>query len=295
MGGAYPAVRRVFFGPTMRNGHISGLSPAGFHRVAYTEWGDADNPRVVVCVHGLTRNGRDFDALAAALAPSYRVLCPDVVGRGRSDWLRDPAHYGYPQYLADMTALVARSGAETVHWVGTSMGGLIGMLMAAQPGTPVVRLVINDVGPFLPREALARIVAYAGNDPRFPDRDALDAYLREIYAPFGPFTDEQWRALVDSTVRETPDGDVALAYDPDIVAPLRDAAGGDVDMWPVWERIACPVLLLRGGESDVLPHAVAQEMTRRGPKAVLHEFAGIGHAPSLMSDEQVGLIVDWLA
>jgi pimeloyl-ACP methyl ester carboxylesterase len=236
----------------MRQQHFMGLSPAGFHRVVYREWGEPDNPRVVVCVHGLTRNGSDFDTLARALAPCCRVLCPDVVGRGRSDWLADPAHYGYPQYLADMTALIARSGAETVEWVGTSMGGLMGMLAAAQPRTPVTRLVVNDVGPFLPKEALARIAGYAGDDPRFADREALDAYLREIYAPFGPFTGAQWRALVDSTVRETPQGDVALAYDPDIVAPLRAAAGEDVDMWPVWERIACPTLLIRGERSDVL-------------------------------------------
>jgi len=216
------------------------------------------------------------------------------VGRGKSDWLADPAHYGDAQYLADMNALVARSGAESVQWVGTSMGGLMGMLMAAQPGSPIARMVVNDVGPFLPKEAIARIVAYAGNDPRFPDRDALDAYLRTIYAPFGPFTAAQWQGLVDSTVRETPEGDVALAYDPDIVAPLRAAAGQDVDMWPLWDRVACPALLLRGAESDVLPRATAEEMTRRGPCPTLHEFAGIGHAPSLMSEEQVGLIVDWL-
>jgi pimeloyl-ACP methyl ester carboxylesterase len=279
----------------MRQRHFMGLSPAGFHRVAYREWGDADNPHVVLCVHGLTRNGRDFDTLAQSLAPRCRVLCPDVVGRGRSDWLGDPAHYGYAQYLADMTALIARSGAQTVEWVGTSMGGLMGMLAAAQPHTPVTRLVINDVGPFLPKEALARIVGYAGDDPRFADREALDVYLREIYAPFGPFTDDQWHGLVDSTVRETPEGDVALAYDPNIVAPLRAAAGEDVDMWPVWDRIDCPTLLIRGERSDVLPRAVAEEMTRRGPCAELHEFDGIGHAPSLMSREQVDLIVRWLA
>ena len=221
----------------MNTDHVNCLSPAGYHRMVYSAFGDPDNPNVLVCVHGLTRNGHDFATLAAALSSRYRVLCPDVVGRGRSDWLRDARHYGYPQYLADMTALIARSGAETVDWVGTSMGGLIGMSMAAQPGTPVRRLVLNDVGPFLPKEALARIVAYAGNDPRFADRDALDAYLHEIYAPFGPFTPEQWRRLVDSTLRETPEGDIALAYDPDIVAPLRAMPDEDVDLWPVWDRV----------------------------------------------------------
>ena len=279
----------------MKTRHVSCLSPAGFHRMAYSEWGEPDNPRVVICVHGLTRNGRDFDTLAAALAKDYRVLCPDVVGRGRSGWLHDPAHYGYVQYQADLAALVARSGADTVDWVGTSMGGLIGMLLAAQPGTPVARLVMNDVGPFLPREALRRIVAYVGNDPRFPDRAALDAYLREIYAPFGPFTPEQWEGLVSSTVRETAEGDIALAYDPGIAVPLRAAPDEDVDLWPVWDRVAAPVLLIRGALSDVLPPECAEAMTRRGPRARLVELPGIGHAPSLMSADQVDLIAGWLA
>lgn len=279
----------------MNTHHVNCLSAAGFHRMLYSEHGDPHNSNVLVCVHGLTRNGRDFDTLAAALADRYRVLCPDVVGRGRSDWLRDAKHYGYPQYLADMTALIARSGAEVVDWVGTSMGGLIGMLMAAQPGTPIRRLVLNDVGPFLPKEALARIASYAGNDPRFADRGALDAYLHEIYAPFGPFTPDQWRALVDSTMRETAEGDIALAYDPDIVAPLRAMPDEDVDLWPVWDVVDCPTLLIRGEHSDVLPRESAEQMTVRGPRAELHEFAGIGHAPSLMSDDQVALIADWLA
>ena len=278
----------------MNTGSIKCLSPTGFHEMVYSEWGEADNPRVVVCVHGLTRNGTDFDTLAQALAGEYRVLCPDVVGRGRSGWLKDPKHYGYPQYLADMTALIARSGAETVDWVGTSMGGLIGMLLSAQTGTPVARLVLNDIGPFLPRAALERIVDYAGDDPRFPDRDALDAYLREIYAPFGPFTDEQWQRLVDSTARRTEQGDIALAYDPDIVVPMRAAPIKDVDLWKVWDAITAPTLLIRGELSDVLPEDVAGDMTRRGPGATLHQFAGIGHAPSLMSPEQVGVIVDFL-
>ncbi len=271
-----------------------GLSQSGFHTVAYTEWGDPGNPRVLICVHGLTRNGRDFDTLAVAMADRYRVLCPDVVGRGRSGWLADPSRYGYPQYLADVTALVARSGADTVDWVGTSMGGLIGMMLAAQPGTPVARLVMNDVGPFIPKAALERIAEYAGNDPRFPDRDALDAYLREIYAPFGPFTDGQWRGLVDSTVRVTPEGDIALAYDPGIAAPLRSEPPKDVDLWAVWDAVACPVLLLRGESSDVLRREDAEAMTRRGPRARLHELPGLGHAPSLMSDDQIGLVREFL-
>lgn len=278
----------------MRKRSFQGLSPSGFHRVAYTEHGDPENPQVLVCVHGLTRNGRDFDALAGALCGHYRVLCPDVVGRGRSDWLADPNGYGYPQYMADMAALIARSGAGSVDWVGTSMGGLIGMFLAALPGSPIRRLVLNDVGPLLPGAAVARIADYAGNDPRFPDRDALDAYLREIYAPFGPFTDEQWRGLVDSTVRKTPDGDIGLAYDPAIAVPLRAAPPGDVDLWSVYDAIECPTLLIRGAESDLLSADIAAEMTRRGPKATLHEIPGIGHAPSLMSPDQIAQVREFL-
>ena len=201
----------------------------------------ADNPRVLVCVHGLTRNGRDFDSLAAALADCYRVLCPDVVGRGRSDWLRDPRHYGYPQYLADMTALIARSGAESVDWVGTSMGGLIGMMLAAQPGAPLARLVLNDVGPLAARDGARPHRRVRGHATR-ASRTAMP-WMRtcaQVYAPFGPFTDAQWRGLVDSTVRETPDGDIALAYDPDIAVPLRTMPPGDVDLWPVYDAVAVP-------------------------------------------------------
>ena len=172
----------------MRNGSYLSLGPKGFHRVVYTDWGERDNRRVLVCVHGLTRNGRDFDALAAALADGYRVVCPDVVGRGASDWLADKSGYGYPQYLNDMAALLAHLDADDVHWVGTSMGGLIGMMLAAQPGTPVTRLVMNDVGPFIPAPALERIAAYVGLNPKFASVEELDAYLRDVYAPFGPFT-----------------------------------------------------------------------------------------------------------
>ncbi len=271
------------------------LSPAGFHSLAYREWGAHDNPRVLVCVHGLTRNGADFDTLAAALADRYRVLCPDVVGRGRSDWLADKRLYAYPQYLSDMAALIARSGAESVDWVGTSMGGLIGMLLASQANTPVRRLVLNDVGPFIPTSAIERIASYVGLDPRFPDRCALDAYLREIYAPFGPFTDAQWAGLVDSSVRTTDEGNLALAYDPGIADAFRAGPHEDVNMWPVWDALSVPVLAIRGSESDVLPADVARAMAERGPRARLEEIPGVGHAPSLMSSAEISLVRDWLA
>lgn len=279
----------------MRHGSFLSQSSRGFHRVAYTEWGASDNPRVLVCVHGLTRNGRDFDALAAALAMDYRVVCPDVVGRGGSDWLRDKNDYGYPQYLVDMTVLLAHVNAERVHWVGTSMGGLIGMLMAAQPGSPITRMVMNDVGPFIPKQALQRIVSYVGDDPRFSSMQELDAYLREIYAPFGTFSDAQWQALVRSSARALDDNRIGLAYDPGIAVPLRAMPAEDVDLWSTWSSVQCPVLVIRGEQSDLLLADVAQQMTSSGPRAALAVLPGMGHAPMLMSADQIALVRDWLS
>jgi pimeloyl-ACP methyl ester carboxylesterase len=251
----------------------------------------------VLCVHGLTRTGRDFDVLAAALADEARVVCPDVVGRGASDWLADSAAYAYPQYLADMTALVARLDTDTVDWIGTSMGGMIGMFMAAQPNTPVRRLIVNDVGPLIPKAALQRIADYVGADRSFTDVGEVEAYLRDVHAPFGALSDDQWRHLAEHSVRPRDDGRLALHYDPGIAdafrqGPVEDI--DDVDLWPVWDRIACPVLVLRGAESDLLLRETAAEMATRGPKADVVEIAGCGHAPALMDESQIKIIRDWL-
>lgn len=278
----------------MRENSFLALSQHGFHRIVYSEFGDAANDRVLVCVHGLTRNGRDFDSLAAALCDHYRVVCPDVPGRGRSQWLPVKEEYGYPLYCADMATLVAHCRVTEVDWVGTSMGGLIGMLLAAQPGTPIRRLVMNDVGALVPKAALERIVSYVGNDPRFPSMDALEAYIRDIYSPFGPLSDAQWKNLVQSSARTTEEGDIGLSYDPGIAEPLRSMKLDDMDLWSAWEQVRCPVLLLRGSESDVLLGETAAEMQRRGPKADFIEFDGIGHAPTLMSDTQIAAVLGWL-
>ncbi|NCF27094.1 MAG: alpha/beta fold hydrolase [Gammaproteobacteria bacterium] len=279
----------------MRHGSYLSLNSNGFHRVAYTQWGDSDNPRVLVCVHALTRNGRDFDTLAAALAGDYRVVCPDVVGRGASDWLTDKSDYGYPQYLSDMAALVAHLNADSVHWVGTSMGGLIGMLLAALPGSPVTRMVMNDVGPLIPKAALERIAGYVGDDPHFSDLQELDEYLREIYAPFGPFTDEQWQGLVRSSARALDNAKIGLAYDPGIAEPLKAMPKEDVDLWSTWSKVPCPVLVIRGEQSDLLLADTAEQMTTSGPGAELAVLAGMGHAPTLMSEDQIALVSDWLS
>lgn len=278
-----------------RIGSFQGCSPSGFHEVFYTEWGDPAAERVIVCCHGLTRNGRDFDSLAARLARgSVRVICPDVAGRGRSEWLGDPANYGYPQYMSDMTALIARLGVPQVDWIGTSMGGLIGMFLAAAPNAPIRSLVVNDVGPVLPRAALLRIAEYVGRDESFADLAALEAHLRQIHASFGPLTDAQWGHLVRHGHRYKADGSYGLAYDPGIVVNVR-AAIRDWDFWASWDGITCPTLVLHGTQSDLLSAEVADAMSKRGPKADLVSFEGIGHAPALMSTDQIEIVAQWLA
>jgi pimeloyl-ACP methyl ester carboxylesterase len=279
---------------SMRSKRVLCLSQHGFHAMHYTDWGDPRSPRTAICVHGLTRNGRDFDRLAAALSARWRVACPDVVGRGRSDWLAVPAAYNYPQYCADMAVLIARLDVEAVDWVGTSMGGLIGLMLAAQPGSPIRRLVLNDVGPFLAKAALQRIATYVGQRPTFATLDALEAYLRQVYAPFGPMPDTEWRHIAEHSHRRLPDGRLALHHDPKIAENAQAAADRDVDLWALWDRITCPVLVIRGAESDLLSAEVAAEMTRRGPKARLVELPGVGHAPALRSDAEIALVQDFL-
>ena len=299
----------------MRTDHFLGLSLHGFHRIFYTDWGDPASPRVVICVHGLTSNCRDFDSLAAALAGECRVVCPDVVGRGRSEWLYRKDDYAYPQYLADMNALLARVtawpapggwlgklanfltrryGSRSVYWVGTSMGGMLGMLLASRPQSPIRKLVVNDVGPLIPKASLERIASYVGKDPRFPTFEELEAYVRKISATFGPLTDAQWHHLTLHGARQHADGSWGMCYDPDIAAPFRIGPPQDVDLWSYWDTISCPTLILRGAESDLLRKETAEQMQQRGPHARLVEFPGIGHAPMLMAEDQIKTVTDFL-
>jgi len=255
----------------------------------------------VICVHGLTRNARDFDPLADALAQAgFLVVCPDMAGRGDSDWLAVPDGYGLPQYCADVTSLIARLGVERVDWVGTSMGGMIGMTLAAQSQTPLGRLVINDIGPFIPKAAIARIASYAGSDPRFADVAEAEAHLREIHAPF-VLSDAHWRHLAEHSVRPADEladegggGRLRLHYDPAILTSLGAAPFEDVDLWPLWDEIGQDVLVLRGAESDLLLTETAAEMTARGPRAEVVEISDCGHAPGLMNPQQIALVRDWL-
>ena len=280
----------------MNSDTVLGLSSKGFHRMHYYDWGDPGNSRVVICVHGLTRNGRDFDFLAQALSGDFRIVCPDVAGRGRSDWLESKQDYGYAQYMADMTALVARvtAGAEkTIYWVGTSMGGLLGIIMAAMPKNPIRKLVVNDAGMLVPKAALERLALYVGKDPRFATLDALEAHVRHISAPFGALSDEQWRHLTVHSAKQHADGTWGFRYDP-AIANAFSGELNDIDLSAYWDAVRCPTLLLRGADSDILLRATAEAMTQRGPKATLMEFQAVGHAPMLMSDEQVTAVRDFL-
>ncbi len=278
----------------MRSRFFTARNPQGDHRLHYTEWGPGDSP-AVLCVHGLTQTARSFDALAEELSRDRRVICLDVVGRGQSDWLPDPMNYGFPQYIADAQSLIAELGLAPVDLVGTSMGGLIGMMLAIQDPNPIRRLVLNDVGPFISKEAVRRIRDYVGTDPEFPDMDAFEQYLRYIWSPFGQLTDDQWRHLTETSARHTENGNIAPSYDMRIREPIVAGPVEDANLWPFWDKIAINVLVLRGARSDILPAETAQEMTRRGPEATLVEFEGVGHAPALMADDQIRAIADFLA
>lgn len=270
------------------------LSPAGLHHMAYKEWGDPKNPQVLVCVHGVTRVSDDFDALAEALCDRYRVICPDVVGRGRSSWLKDPRYYVVPQYVSDMVTLVARLDVPQVDWFGTSMGALIGMGLAALPETPIRKMLMNDVGPSLNFPALQRIGEYIGTDARFATFDEGRDYIRTVAAPFGPHSDAEWDKLARDVLRQDADGRWRRHYDLALATPFKAltedvAKQGEAAMWAAYDVIRCPVLLVRGSESDLLTAESARQMTQRGPKARLVELPGIGHAPTFMHADQIAL------
>jgi pimeloyl-ACP methyl ester carboxylesterase len=270
------------------------LGPSGFHRVVYSEWPGPAGAPTLMCVHGLTRNGKDFDVIAEALSAHYRVVAPDMPGRGRSEWLTAAAEYNYPLYMADAAALIARLDVDSVDWLGTSMGGLIGMMLASRPGSPIRKLALNDIGPYLSKVGIERIGSYVGLDPTFPSLEALEAALRLTYASFGPLTDAQFRKMARDSAREKPKGGWGFAYDPKIADAFKQGPIEDLDLWPVWETIRCPTLVLRGAQSDLLTHEAAEEMTQRGPKAKLIELPGIGHAPALVDEDQIGIIRNFL-
>jgi pimeloyl-ACP methyl ester carboxylesterase len=299
------------------------LDPHGFHRVAYSEWGNPRQHRVVICVHGLTRNCRDFDSLAAALAGHFRVVCMDVVGRGASDWLEHKEDYGFGQYLSDAASLLAlvahekRAGplaklirrpaprrSPFIDWIGTSMGGLIGMMLAARSNSPIRRLVLNDVGPFISWQALARLKKLHRRTERFDDLREVQEYIRDVCAEFGPLSEEQWAHVTQHSVQPSEDGGYELAWDPAILnalrikTPDRIAFGNEFllgfDLWPIWYAVRCPTLVLRGSKSAVLSAATAKRMRKSGPRAKVIDIDGVGHAPWLMSEDQIKIVRDFL-
>ena len=273
---------------TMREAAVRCLDPHGFHWMRYVEWGDEKNPRVLMCVHGLTRNGRDFDYLAASLADAYRVVCPDIAGRGRSDWLRDPADYTYAVYCNDLTTLMAKIGAETLDWVGTSMGGILGMLLAATPGSPLRKLVLNDVGCVVPKASLERIGMYLGQERPYDSLDALERDIRAV-SPFGALTADQWRHIALYSARQGDDGKWHFRYDPGVAKNFHAVPLADVDLRGYWNQVPGPVFVIRGEHSDLLLAETLEEMKRR-PHTEAMVVADTGHCPMLMNDAQAGAV-----
>ena len=280
-----------------RRGTIAGLSLTGFHEVAYVDWGPEEAAVPILCVHGLSRQGRDFDYLAAELASrERRVVCPDLVGRGLSGRLRNPDEYALPQYCADMNALVARLGVEKVDFVGTSLGGLIGIVLAGMPGNFIRRLVINDIGPFLPWRGLARIGTYLSDMPvEFRDLGEAESYFREVLAPFGELADEHWIQITRHSVAwNTSRERYFMLCDPLIARAFRNPWHYSLDLWKYWTAIKAPILVLRGADSDLLPPDLAREMVHRNCSAKILEIEGCGHAPPLMSHDQIECVYDFL-
>lgn len=276
-------------------------NPTRQRKFAFREFGDINNPRVVFCVHGLSRNARDFDRLATALSSRYRIICPDMAGRGESDWLDDKNGYNYITYISDIGSLLLHLKITQVDWVGTSMGGIIGMMIASQQPLLIKRMVINDIGSVVSAEGLKRILSFVGRKTVFDSRqEAMDA-LRFYLQPFGITLESDWEYMCDISFRQQPDGRYQFNYDPEITKPFKDAAIAannvvtDIDLSMAWNMVQCPVLLLRGSESDILSAATAQSMLKRVQPTKLVEFPSVGHAPALLCPEQIKVITDWLA
>ena len=276
---------------------VLGLSPSGFHPLAYTDWGPVDDKRPIICVHGLTRQGRDFDRLAEQLAAAgRRVVCPDLPGRGRSGWISNPDHYALPQYCADMNALIARLGVREVDWVGTSLGGLIGMIMAGFSGSIVRKLVINDIGPFVSSTGLQRIGQYIGSMPTlFKTIDDAEKYFRTVLAPYGKLADEHWRHLTQYSVRwdEARQGYTVL-HDSAIAKSFRLPWFQPLNLWNYWEAIQVPILVLHGAHSDLLSSNLTTEMQKRNRMADVFRVDDCGHVPPLMESGQIGVVTRFL-
>ncbi|WP_419420774.1 alpha/beta fold hydrolase [Legionella sp. D16C41] len=296
----------------MKTNYFFGVSADGFHRIAYTEWGQPRSEKpVIFCVHGLLRNRHDFDALANFLSLQERhIFCPDIVGRGDSDWFKNPQHYTFAQYIADMTSLIARSSAIEIDWIGTSMGGLIGMMMAALPNSPIRRLVLNDVGPQIPIQGLRRLAKYTGTRAVFSNKEEAKRYYKTIYAGFGDLSESQWLELTENSIRLQSDGKYTAKCDPNITHnktlkqfvwelvrhPQKTLEGVlfDVDLWSIWRQVKCPVLIIHGRHSDILLSEHITKMQEIHPHTELLEIENAGHAPALLELAEQEKIKTWL-
>lgn len=286
----------------MQTGWINGLSPKGFHKLFVRIYGNPTSEKVIIAAHGLTRNSSDFHFLAQALEEDYCIYAMDMPGRGSSDDFQDPMLYNFPQYLSDLNNLIAYTRAKEITWLGTSMGGLLGMILASQENTPIKALILNDVGPLIPPEALERIKTYAGIKITFANRQEADMVLKEIFKPFNIQDPAKWNFFMDHTVKKTPEGGLTMAYDPNIVFGLGGANAGTAtpapfnlgDFWNFWDKVQCPVLVLNGATSDILPPDLVQEMKKHAVPFDYFKIPGVGHAPTLFEDDQIQLIKDWL-
>ncbi|MBA2710593.1 MAG: alpha/beta fold hydrolase [Tatlockia sp.] len=297
----------------MKQNYILCASKEGYHKVAYTEWGEVNaSNSAVICVHGLTRNSRDFDSLANYLSfQGHHVFCPDVVGRGESSWLKDPHHYTFKRYLMDMNVLIGRTTAGEIDWIGTSMGGIIGIMIASMPKTPIRRLILNDVGPQVPVHELWRLASNITQNPKFHSQNEAKTYLKKIHAEFGNLTEEQWDTLTTNSIIERSPGLFSLKFDPGIhelkfkwqilkelfYSPHKALEGVvfDVELWSYWEHIKCPVLVVRGKKSRLLLPEHLKRMKRTHPQVDIYEVPDAGHAPALLDFKQQKRIADWLA
>lgn len=291
-----PATRKEPLEPD-RHSVVRGLSISGFHRVAYTDWGPLDAAETVVCVHGLTRQGRDFDHLARSLAAAgFRVVCPDLVGRGRSGWLPTAMDYVFPQYCADMGTLLASLHSKKVHWVGTSLGGLIGMVLTAVPGSPISKLVINDIGPDVPSSAAARVGLRIASEPTsFASLDEAERHTRKVYAGCGNLSDEQWRHLTIHSVRDDVErGCYVPLIDPKVGTAYHWLWYYKMSLWSYWQKIKTPILAVHGANSDFAPPTLIREMKRSAPQLQTYEVEHTGHMPMLMDADQIGVIKAFL-
>lgn len=271
-----------------------GLSSQGFHELAYVEWGDKDNPDVLVCVHGLTRNSRDFDYLAYDLQKKYRIICPDLLGRGKSDYVGQASVYNFAQYMADMVALLARIGVDKVNWLGTSLGGIIGIMLAAQPHSPLKSLILNDIGMIIPSMALHRLGTYARNDPTFSSVDDAISYFQAVLAPIGDLNPEKWKHIAKYGTLASPNGSLRLACDSAIGENFINQPTPTLHLETYWQSIQCPLLVLRGEESDFLPAEIVTRMMYHQLEAKVVVIPACGHAPSLMETSQIQVVEEWL-